>query len=54
MVKKIPDAKLIIIGQGRENKKLQELVSILNLDGKVFLPGFRENVMWYLKRLKFF
>lgn len=54
VVKKIPDAKLIIIGQGRENKKLQELVSILNLDGKVFLPGFRENVMWYLKRSKVF
>ena len=51
---KIPDAKLVIIGQGRENKKLQELVLALNLEDKVFLPGFRENVMWYLKKAKVF
>lgn len=36
--------KLVIIGEGPERKQLESLIRECDLAGKVFLPGFQENV----------
>jgi len=40
VVQKFPDAKLIIIGSGEEQKPLQALIEEKNLAGKISLTGF--------------
>lgn len=37
------DARLVIVGKGPELKEIQDLVSELDLTGKVYLPGFDVN-----------
>jgi glycosyltransferase involved in cell wall biosynthesis len=41
--KDYPDAKLTIIGDGEERKKLEAEIRLLELDEFVFLPGFVDN-----------
>ena len=40
-----PEYKLIIYGQGVLEDELRKYISLLNLNNKVFLPGFEKNVM---------
>lgn len=51
---KCPDAKLIILGDGELRKKLEELVSQLELTDSVSMPGNVSNVQDYLRLAKVF
>ena len=43
-----PNLKLIILGEGEERKKLEKLIEDLNLNGHVFLEGYKKNIFNYL------
>jgi len=51
--KKIQDINLIIIGEGEEKKKLQSKIINYNLQNKIFLKGYKENIYPYLKNSLF-
>lgn len=42
------DARLVIIGEGQERSFLEETIKRFDLQGKVLMPGFRENARNYL------
>lgn len=44
----IPDAKLVILGEGDKKAYLQDLISKLNLNGYICLMGYKENPYVYL------
>ena len=46
--KEYPNLKLIILGEGEERKKLEKLIEDLNLNGHVFLEGYKKNIFNYL------
>ncbi len=46
--KEYPNLKLIILGEGEERKKLEKLIEGLNLNGHVFLEGYKKNIFNYL------
>ena len=52
--KQIPDAKLLIIGEGSEKGKLQTLINSLNLSDSVTLLGLRKNPYAYLSKSTLF
>ena len=52
--KKRSNLKLFIIGDGENKKKLQDQIRKLNLNDRVFLLGFKENIYDYLKNSKMF
>jgi len=41
------EAKLLIIGEGSQKQELEKLIHNLNLEGKVFLPGKKDNIRDY-------
>lgn len=47
-------ARLMILGEGEERVLLESLVSELNLDDKVSLPGFVDNPFMYMKNASVF
>lgn len=47
---KIEDASLVIIGEGGERKRLDELVEKLNLEKSVYIIGFRKNPFAYIAK----
>lgn len=49
-----PDIALIIIGEGEERKRLENLISKLGLIKKVYLLGFQENAGRFLKAMDVF
>ncbi len=49
-VREVRPAKLVILGSGREGSKLKSLVSKLNLDDDVAMPGFVKNPYPYIKQ----
>jgi glycosyltransferase involved in cell wall biosynthesis len=54
ILKEKPDVKLFIIGKGEKEKELKELIVRLNLEGHVFLIGWKENVADYMKESDLF
>lgn len=44
-----PDVQLAIIGAGREQSRLQEEIDRLGLGGRVYLLGFKENALQYVR-----
>jgi glycosyltransferase involved in cell wall biosynthesis len=48
------DYKLLIIGEGEENKKIINKINHLKLEHKIILLGFKQNVYKYLKNSKAF
>lgn len=46
---KHPSAQLAIIGAGREEKRLQQEIERLGLQGRVHLLGFRENALRFVR-----
>ena len=46
--------KLVILGEGKERKNLEELIAELNLENKVLLFGKVDNPFIYMKYAKFF
>ena len=51
---KIDYLNLFIIGEGEEKKLLENLINTLNLNKKVFLLGYKENIFNYLNNCKCF
>tara|TARA_B110001450_G_scaffold248105_1_gene263895 strand:- start:658 stop:1770 length:1113 start_codon:yes stop_codon:yes gene_type:complete len=51
-IKKNKKDILLIIGEGEEKQKLQNLINTYNLRNSIFLLGKRENVYPYMKRAK--
>lgn len=45
---KIPNLKIILIGEGSERKLLEDLINKLNLQSTVYLTGFLDNAGQYL------
>lgn len=54
VVKKIPDARLVILGEGEEKENLQNLIEQLNMQEYIKLYGFKRNPYQYLKHAKLF
>lgn len=52
ILKKNPNLKLVIVGNGSEKEKLDSLVENLGLVKNVYLLGFRENPYPYIKNAK--
>ncbi|ETJ35922.1 Glycosyl transferase, group 1, partial [human gut metagenome] len=52
--KELPNAKLVILGQGELEKNLKKLVAELNLEDSVFFLGFKSNPFKYIKNSKVF
>ena len=50
----VPDAFLVIVGEGEERVKLEQLVHTLGLQGRVFLPGIRHDIPGLLKAVDCF
>jgi len=48
------DAQLIILGEGGEREKLNNLIQSLNLRGDVYLKGFVENPYFFMKKADVF
>ena len=48
--KDIPDAQLLIIGEGEQRKRLEDLIAAYDLNDSVTLPGFRQNPFAYLAK----
>lgn len=44
-----PNYKLVILGEGKEREKLQQLIIDLEFEEEVFLPGFVDDVYPYFK-----
>ena len=54
VVKKEPDTRLVMLGDGELKGKVGELISDLHLDGSVMLPGFKKNPFKYISRANVF
>ena len=54
IVKKYPDQKLLIIGEGELKNKIEYLIESLNLINSVFLIEHTNNVYYYMKKAKVF
>lgn len=50
VVKAIPDARLLILGQGEKEAYLTELIDGLNLESSVKLMGYQKNPYYYLAK----
>lgn len=50
VVKNIPDAKLIILGQGPMKESLEKLINDYQLNNNVYLMGFVDNPYHYMKK----
>lgn len=54
LVKSHCDAKLVILGEGEERGRLEEMIKSLNLQDDVDMPGFVDNPYAYMKRANLF
>ena len=54
IVKRTLPAKLVILGEGKEREKLEQLIKDLKLEGDVSLPGFTNNPYKYMKKSSIF
>ena len=48
IIKKYPDLKLIILGEGEDRKKLEKLIQNLDLKSNIFLEGYKKNIFNYI------
>ena len=49
LIKKYPEYKLYILGDGEERNKLNNIINKNKLNSKVFLLGYQNNIFKYLK-----
>lgn len=54
LIKKIPNAKLVFLGQGELENPLKNLVNNLGLNDKVFFLGFKKNPYKYISKANYF
>ena len=48
IIRKYPNLKLVILGEGEDRKKLEKLIMNLSLKNIVFLEGYKRNIFNYL------
>ena len=48
ILKEYPNLKLVILGEGEERKKIEELIENLSLKKNIFLEGYKKNIFNYL------
>ena len=51
---KYPDLKLVIAGEGEDKEKILSLIKKNNLENKIFLIGYVQNIFYYISRSKGF
>jgi glycosyltransferase involved in cell wall biosynthesis len=54
VLREVPDARLVIFGEGELRASLERQVKHLSLDKRVLLPGFREDVLSLVKSADLF
>jgi glycosyltransferase involved in cell wall biosynthesis len=54
VVRDVPDARFVILGEGDQRPSLERQIRELHLDKHVFLPGFREDVLGFLRSFDLF
>jgi len=54
VVREIPDARFVIVGEGELREALEHQVASLGLERHVFLPGFRKDVIGLMKSFDLF
>jgi glycosyltransferase involved in cell wall biosynthesis len=54
IISNVPNARLLIIGEGPERTELEDTIRALGLTRKVMLPGYRENARRYLSYCRVF
>jgi glycosyltransferase involved in cell wall biosynthesis len=54
VVREVPDARFVILGEGDLRPALERQVKDLHLDKHVFLPGFRPDVLAFLRSFDLF
>lgn len=54
IIRNVPDARLLIIGEGPERTELEDSICAHRLEGKALMPGYRENAWRYLFFCKVF
>jgi glycosyltransferase involved in cell wall biosynthesis len=52
--KEYPKLHLIILGEGEERQKLEKMIKKFDLQEKIFLIGYKENIYEYLDKAKIF
>ncbi len=52
--KEFPKLHLIILGEGEERQKLEKMIKKFDLQEKIFLIGYKENIYEYLDKAKIF
>lgn len=50
VVEEVPDAKLLILGQGAEEEYLHNIIHDLHLENSIKLMGYQENPYYYLRK----
>lgn len=51
---KIPDARLVLIGQGEDEKKIKDKIRDLGIEGKVHMPGVQQDIVGWLSAMDIF
>lgn len=51
---KMPEARLVLIGQGEDEKKIRDKVHDLSLEGKVCMPGVQQDICGWLSAMDIF
>jgi glycosyltransferase involved in cell wall biosynthesis len=54
VVREVPDARFVILGEGDHRPVLERQIKELRLDKHVFLPGFRADVLGFLQSFDLF
>jgi glycosyltransferase involved in cell wall biosynthesis len=54
VVRQVPDARFVVFGEGPLRPALEQQIRHLHLEKHVFLPGFRPDVIGFLKRFDLF
>ena len=54
VIREIPDARFVIVGEGELRETLEHQVTSLGLERHVFLPGFRKDVIGLMKSFDLF
>ncbi len=54
ILQKIPEARLILIGQGEDEKKIKAKIHNLDLEGKVYMPGAQQDISGWLSAMDIF
>jgi glycosyltransferase involved in cell wall biosynthesis len=54
VVREVPDARFVILGEGDHRAALERQIKDLHLEKHVFLPGFRADVLGFLRAFDLF